>query len=120
MVNHMREPIFARWFACCRSVRWQQDGDKRPIPIECVDVVVVHPSGGSHDPWIGCTGLRVPAPLGAKHRGLFLGLADEHNALIGGKLAQVFSHPIVLALSLTKLLLRYICLHNETESSDDG
>jgi hypothetical protein len=53
-----------------------------------------------------CTGLRVPAPLGAKHRGLFLGLADEHNALIGGKLAQVFSHHVVLALSLSKLLER--------------
>jgi hypothetical protein len=34
MVNHMREPIFARWFACCRSVRWQQDGDKRPLTIQ--------------------------------------------------------------------------------------
>jgi hypothetical protein len=34
MVNHMREPIFARWFACCRSVRWQQDGDKRPLTFE--------------------------------------------------------------------------------------
>jgi DDE superfamily endonuclease len=33
MVNHMREPIFARWFACCRSVRWQQDGDKRPLTL---------------------------------------------------------------------------------------
>jgi len=29
----MREPIFARWFACCRSVRWQQDGDKRPLTL---------------------------------------------------------------------------------------
>ena len=29
----MREPIFARWFACCRSVRWQQDGDKRPLTV---------------------------------------------------------------------------------------
>src|SRR6516165_3994200 len=31
MVNHMREPIFAGWFACCRSVGWQQDGDKGPL-----------------------------------------------------------------------------------------
>ena len=29
----MREPIFARWFACCRSVRWQQDGDKGPLTL---------------------------------------------------------------------------------------
>src|SRR5215469_10297257 len=34
MVNHMREPIFARWFACCRSLRWQQDGDKGPLTVE--------------------------------------------------------------------------------------
>src|SRR5215469_5953566 len=34
MVNHMREPIFARWFACCSSVRWQQDGDKGPLTVQ--------------------------------------------------------------------------------------
>jgi hypothetical protein len=36
MVNHMREPIFARWFACCSSVRWQQDGDKGPLTIKTI------------------------------------------------------------------------------------
>src|SRR5215467_3617297 len=47
MVNHMREPIFARWFACCRSVRWQQDGDKRPLTKKAKGEKLVRwPSGG--------------------------------------------------------------------------
>ena len=40
----MREPIFARWFACCRSVRWQQDGDKRPLTFVSV-VTDLHHDG---------------------------------------------------------------------------
>src|SRR6516162_4730026 len=39
MVDHVREPIFARWLACCRSARWQQDGGNGPLtdnPRPCV------------------------------------------------------------------------------------
>jgi hypothetical protein len=34
----MREPIPASWFACCRTVRWQQDGDNRPLTLDCLYV----------------------------------------------------------------------------------
>src|SRR6516165_10147534 len=41
MVNHMREPILARWFACCRSARWQQGGGQRPLTEDPFSGVVV-------------------------------------------------------------------------------
>lgn len=72
------------------------------ITVECIDLVVIDHRGGPHDPRIWCAGPRVSALLGARHRGIFLRLADKHHALIGGKVAQVFVHHIVLALSLTK------------------
>ena len=77
--------------------------ERAEIAVERVDVVVVHHRSGSHNPWIRCTSLRVPALLGAKHRGFFLGFADEHHALMAGKLAEMFGHHIVFALSLPKL-----------------
>src|SRR6516165_9666801 len=78
----------------------------------CVDVIVVHHGGGTHDPWIGQAGDRAPALLGAEHRRLFLSLADKHHAFLLVEFAQVLCHHGVLALALAELHERNLMLRS--------
>jgi hypothetical protein len=55
--------------------------ERAEVGIDGVDVELVDHPGGAHDPRIGLAG-RVPAALGAKHRGLLLRPPDEQHPLL--------------------------------------
>ena len=52
------------------------------------------------DPRISPAGAGAAPFLGAEHRGPLLGFADEKNAFLGRKAAQMLGHHVVFALAL--------------------
>jgi hypothetical protein len=74
---------------------------------------MVHHRGRAHDPRIGQAGHRAAALLGAEHRCLLLGLADEHDAFRLVEFAQVLRHHGILALALAELHQRNLTLRHE-------
>src|SRR6266849_4093881 len=86
-----------------RKVAAELEEERSEVPIDRINVIVVHHRTAPHDPRVRPTGFRTPAPLGAEHRGVFLGLADKHHPFLTGKAPQMLSHHGVLALSFLKL-----------------
>src|SRR6516165_5252014 len=104
MVDHVREPIFARWFACCRSARWQQDGGNGPLTlheghacrvrVEAADVLGVEQSNGP-----GGISLVAPVrPLDTDGSDTFAGDFVKYAVLIGR--AHPFKYEAHLDFSL--------------------
>src|SRR3981081_381942 len=96
-----------------RKVAAELEKERPEVAIECIDVIVVHHRGGTHNPWIRLTGLRTAPAFSAEYGGLFLGLADKKNSFVLPKLAQVLFHHIVFALSLMELYQRYLMLRHK-------
>ena len=84
------------------GVVWKVDAElqkeRAEVSVHGVDVEVVHPGGGAHQPGIGHPGLFVPPPLGAEHRSFFLRLADQHYPFLSPPALPVFPGNVVLAL----------------------
>ena len=96
-----------------RKVGAELQEERAEVAVHRIDVIVVHHGGGAHDPRIGQAGDRAPALLGAEHRRLLLGLADEHHAFLLVEFAQVLRHHGVLALALAELHERNLMLRHE-------
>ena len=82
------------------EVAAELEKERAEIAIEGVDVVVVDHRRRLDDPWISLAGAGAAPLLGAEHRGPLLGLADENNAFLCGKAAQMLGHHVVFALAL--------------------
>jgi hypothetical protein len=81
-----------------REVRAELDEERAEVLVHTVEVEVVDHPGGLHDPRVG-DALGVTAFLGAEHRGLLLGAADEDHTLGLGVPGQVLVHHVVLTLA---------------------
>src|SRR5215469_2128171 len=86
-----------------RKVAAELEKERPKIPIDGIDVIVVHHRAAAHDPRIRLSRFRVAAPLGPEHGGVFLGLAHEHDPFLMGKVPQMLGHHLVLALALAEL-----------------
>jgi hypothetical protein len=86
-----------------RKVAAELQKERSKIPIDGIDVIIVHHRAAAHDPRIRPSRFRAAAPLGPEHRGVLLGLADEHDPFLKGKAPQMLGHHCVLALSLAEL-----------------
>jgi hypothetical protein len=86
-----------------RKIGTELQEERAEIPIQRIDVMVVHHGGRPHDPRIGLARSGVCALLGAEHRGFLLGLADEDHSVVRRELAKVLRHHLVLALPLPEL-----------------
>jgi hypothetical protein len=86
-----------------RKVAAEFEEERSEIPVDGVDVVVVHHRAAPHDPRIGPARARAPASLGAEHGRVLLRLADEHDPLLMRKVPQMLGHDRILALPLAKL-----------------
>ena len=58
-----------------RKVAAELEKERPKIPIDSIDVLVVHYRAAAHDPRIRLSRFRVAAPLGPEHRGVLLGLS---------------------------------------------
>jgi hypothetical protein len=85
-----------------RKVAAELEEERPEVAVDGVDVIVVHHCAAPHDPRVGPAGLRIAPPLGAEHRRVLLGLADEHHPFIESEVPQMFSHHGVLALPFFK------------------
>ena len=83
-----------------RKVRAKLEEEGPKVGIDAGEVVLVDHCGRAHEPRVGLPGRRMAPLLGAKHRGLLLGLAHEEHALFPRKAGQVRGGHIVLALPL--------------------
>jgi hypothetical protein len=86
-----------------RKIAAELQEERAEIPLQSVDVIVVHHGGEANDPRIGLAGLGVGAPLGPEHRGFLLGLADKNHSFVLRELAKVLRYHVVFALDLAKL-----------------
>src|SRR6201982_3527651 len=68
-----------------RKVAAELEKERSKIPIDGIDVIVVHHRAAAHDPRIRLSRFRVAAPFGPEHRRVLLSLADEHDAFLMGK-----------------------------------
>src|SRR6201988_2481114 len=93
-----------------RKVAAELEKERSKISIDGIDVIVVDHRAAAHDPRIRLSRFRVAAPFGPEHRGVLLGLADEHDPFLGRKAPQMLGHHLVLALSLAKLRHRNLAL----------
>ena len=96
-----------------REIGAELQEERAEIPIDAVEVVVVHHGRGAHQPGIRLAGLGVPALLGPEHHRLLLGLADEEDALVPGESGQVLGHHVVLPLAFLEGDQRQLVLGDE-------
>ena len=96
-----------------RKVGAELQKERAEVAVHRIDVIMVHHGGRAHDPRIGLPGDRAPALLGAEHRRLLLGLADEHHAFRPVEFAQLLRHHRILALALAELHERNLMLRHE-------
>src|SRR5215468_3278927 len=59
------------------KVAAELEKERPEIPIDGIDVIIVHHCAAAHDPRIRPSCFRAAAPLGPEHRGVLLGLAHE-------------------------------------------
>ena len=95
------------------KVAAELEKERPEIPIDGIDVIIVHHCAAAHDPRIRPSCFRAAAPLGPEHRGVLLGLAHEHDTFLMGKAPQMLGHHRVLALSLAELHHRNAALGHE-------
>ena len=96
-----------------REVGAELQEERAEVPIDAIEVVMVHHGRGAHQPGIGLTGLGVPASLSPADRRLLLGLADEQDALLASEPSQVLGHHRVLALTFLEGDQRHRLLRHE-------
>ena len=87
-------------FGVVGEVAAELDEEGTEVPVDAVEVVVVHEGGGRHDPGIGPARLGVPPLLGSERGRLLLGLAHEEHPFVALKALQVLVGDVVLALAL--------------------
>src|SRR4029453_1525933 len=98
----------------------KKEGTK--IAVYGIGIVGVHHCRRAHDPRIGQPRPGAPALLGAEYGGLLLRLADEYYPFLFLELGQILFHPLVFALTLTKMhngncILRDVALKRRYEAA---
>jgi hypothetical protein len=94
------------------KVRAELEEQRAEVGVQAVEVPLVDHRGGLDDPRVRAA-LGVAASLGAEHRRLLLGPADEQHPFGVGKPGQVLVHHIVLALPLDEADHRHTPLPGE-------
>jgi hypothetical protein len=83
-----------------REIATELEKERPEIPVDGIDVVVVHHCRRFDDPRVRLAGPRATPLLGAEDGSPFLRLADENNAFFGLEPTQVLGHHVVFALAL--------------------
>jgi len=80
------------------KVRAELQKERPEVPIETVEIVVIHQSGRFHDPCVALMGSRVMPFLGAVDGALLLRLAHEDDSVALGELRLHPGCQLILAL----------------------
>src|SRR5438876_2906764 len=79
------------------EVRGELEEARAEVAVDAVEVVVVHHGCAAHEPGVALAGAGIAPLLGAEHRRLFLGAADEDHAFLPREVGPVGRLDVFLA-----------------------